>query len=195
MASAPGGNRRVDARRSRASILDAAIRELAADPERSVEAIAAAAGVTRQTVYAHFRSRDELLAAVLREVTDAAVAELDAIDLDAGSATDALLRLLEASARITSRHRPLFRLAGALPVAPEEDRRRHAPAVGRLQQVIMRGQGTGEFDDRLAPGWLAAVVVQVGHVAGAEVEADRMTPVQAVAALRTSVLRLLGAPG
>ena len=193
MAAVPGRNRRADAQRSRASILDAAVELLSADPERSLEAVAAAAGVTRQTVYAHFPSREHLLAAVLERVTDTAVAELDAVDLEAGSATDAVLRLLTASARLTARHRPLFRLAGARPMAPDEDRRRHAPAVERLGRVIARGQRAGEFDDRLPPGWLATVVVQVGHAAGAEVDAGALTPEEAAAALRISVLRVLGA--
>jgi AcrR family transcriptional regulator len=194
MASAAGGNRRADARRSRASILDAAVDLLSTDPECRVESIAAAAGVTRQTVYAHFSSREQLLAAVFQRVTETAVAALDAVDLDRGSATDALLRLLEASAHITARHRLLFRMVRELPVPIDGERRSHAPVVGRLRRLIMRGQRAGEFDNRLSPGWLAAVVVQLGHTAGDEVDAGRMTPDEAVLALRISVLRLLAQP-
>src|ERR687893_349782 len=98
----PARNRRADAQRSRSSILDAAVELLNSPADPSVEAIAAAAGVTRQTVYAHFPSRDTLLAAVLDRVTAETLATLDAVDLDAGSATEALLRLLDESARITA---------------------------------------------------------------------------------------------
>jgi AcrR family transcriptional regulator len=194
MASASGGNRRADARRSRAAILDAAVDLLSVDPECRVESIAAAAGVTRQTVYAHFSSRERLLAAVLQRVDESAAAALDAVDLDTGSATDALLRLLETSARITARHRPLFRMIRELPVPTADDRRSHAPVIGRLGQLILRGQRAGEFDGRLSPGWLAAAVVQLGHTAGDEVDAGRMTRDEAVLALRLSVLRLLADP-
>lgn len=145
----------------------------------------------RQTVYAHFSSREQLLAAVVQRVTETAVAALDAVDLDTGSATDALLRLLDASARNTAKHRLLFRMARELAPPMDDDRRSHAPVVGRLSRLIMRGQRAGEFDDRLSAGWLAAVVVQLGHTAGDEVDAGRMTRVEAVAALRTSVLRLV----
>jgi hypothetical protein len=58
--------------------------------------------------------------------------------------------------------------------------------------VITRGQRAGEFARGLSPGWLAAAVVQLGHTAGDEVDAGRMTPDETVVALRTSVLRLLG---
>jgi AcrR family transcriptional regulator len=193
MTSVPSRNRRADAQRSRISILDAAMELLSDDPESSMEAIAAAAGVTRQTVYAHFTAREHLLAAVLQRVTDTAVATLDALDLDGASATDALLRLLEVSARITASHRRLFRIARLLPVSPAEDRRRQAPALERLKRIIVRGQQIGEFDNRLPPDWLATAVIQLGHAAGDEVDAGTMTHDEAVRAMRISVLRVLDA--
>jgi AcrR family transcriptional regulator len=159
-----------------------------------MEAIATAAGVTRQTVYAHFSSREKLLAAVLRHATDAAVETLEALDLEAGSATEALLRLLEASARITERHRLLLRAVRPQPVSAGPDRRRHAPAIDRLSGIIVRGQRAGEFDSGLPSGWLAAVVLQLGHTARDEVDAGAMTHDEAATALRLSVLRVLGAP-
>ncbi|MEU4626492.1 TetR/AcrR family transcriptional regulator [Actinoplanes sp. NPDC023801] len=187
-------NDRADARRSRASIIDAAVDLLSTDPECRIESIAAAAGVTRQTVYAHFSSREQLLAAVLQRVTENAVAALDAIDLETGSATDALLRLLDVSARNPARHRPLFRMLGDLPAPPDGDRRSHAPVTGRLERLIVRGQRAGEFDSRLSAYWLATAVVQLGHAAGDEVDAGRMGREEAVLALRVTVLRLLVEP-
>ncbi|WP_203708893.1 TetR/AcrR family transcriptional regulator, partial [Asanoa iriomotensis] len=184
---------RSDARRSRASILDAAVVLLNEEPDPSVEAIATAAGVTRQTVYAHFPSREALLAAVLDRVTDEAMAELDAVDLDAGTATEALLRLLDTSARITARHRLLFQRANAVPVTPREDDERHQPVTARLIKVIVRGQRAGEFDDQLPPDWLATLTIRMGHAAAEEADAGRMSPAAADAALRTSLLRLLAA--
>lgn len=187
-------NNRSDARRRRLSILDAAISLLNAPTDPSLEAIAAAAGVTRQTVYAHFPSRDVLLAAALDRVTGEAMAELDAVDLDAGSATDALLRLLDASARVAARHRLLFQRTTAVPVTPQEDLERHQPVTARLVRVIARGQRDGEFDDRLPADWLAALTVRIGHAAGDEADAGRMSRARAAAVLRISLLRLLGVP-
>ncbi|OEV21023.1 TetR family transcriptional regulator, partial [Streptomyces nanshensis] len=78
--------RRADARRSRASILDAAIRLLNERPDASVEAVATAAGVTRQTVYAHFPSRERLLAATLDRLTERTAAAMAAAEPDSGPA-------------------------------------------------------------------------------------------------------------
>ncbi|MGW0520779.1 TetR/AcrR family transcriptional regulator [Crossiella sp. NPDC003009] len=188
-----GRKRRADAERSRASILGSAIRVLNADPDASVETIAATAGVTRQTVYAHFPLREQLLAAVLDHLTDEAVAAMDAADLDTGPAADALLRLLEAGRRTSGRYPVLLRKLSALPVSPPADHARHAPVADRLRRIIRRGQKTGEFDDQLSADWLVAVTIQLGHTASEEVEAGRMSSAQATAALHTSLLRVFRA--
>ncbi|WP_020667515.1 TetR/AcrR family transcriptional regulator [Amycolatopsis nigrescens] len=193
MSPPPARNRRADARRSRSAILDAAIRLLNSQPEVSVEAIATAAGVTRQTVYAHFPSRDQLLAAALDQVTEETVAAMDAVELDSGPAADALLRLLDASGRLAGRYSVLLQHTSSLPVSKEDDHERHAPVADRLRKVIQRGQANGEFDDRLAPGWLVAVTISLAHTAGEEVDARRMSETEAAEALRTSLFRVFGA--
>jgi AcrR family transcriptional regulator len=192
MTGSPVRRPRADAQRSRASILAATVEVLNADPEASVEAIATAAGVTRQTVYAHFPSREQLLVAVIGRLTDEAVAEMDAADLDAGPAADALLRLLEAGRRTTGRYPALFQKISSLPVSPDADERHHAPVADRLRRIIERGQESGEFDDQLRPDWLVAVTIKLGHTAAEEVDAGRMSHDEAAAALHTSLRRVFG---
>ncbi|MFE2932011.1 hypothetical protein [Streptomyces sp. NPDC059278] len=51
--------------------------------------------VTRQSVYAHFRSREQLLPAIVDRITEEIIAAMDAADLHTGPAADALLRLLD----------------------------------------------------------------------------------------------------
>ncbi|MBE9500412.1 helix-turn-helix transcriptional regulator [Streptomyces sp. GKU 257-1] len=188
-------NRRADARRSRASILDAAIRLLNERPDASVEAVATAAGVTRQTVYAHFPSRERLLAATLDRLTERTAAAMAAAEPDSGPAAEALLRLLDAAERCTAEHPGLVRAAAALPTDAREDAERHVAVAELLERVVRRGRHDGEFDDGLpAADWLVSAVIALAHTASeqAEAEAGRLPPDRAREVLRTSLLRLLG---
>ncbi|MGH3112703.1 MAG: TetR/AcrR family transcriptional regulator, partial [Gaiellaceae bacterium] len=80
----PRRRRRADAERSIAAILDAAIEVLSERPAASVEEIAGAAGVARQTVYAHYPSREALLQAVVDRALAETVAAIDAAEPDEG---------------------------------------------------------------------------------------------------------------
>ena len=71
---------RADARRNIAAILDAATQCLARDPDMSIAGIAAAAGVGRITLYGHFKTRANLVDAVLVRTVQRADAILDATD-------------------------------------------------------------------------------------------------------------------
>lgn len=193
MTSFPARNRRADARRSRTAILDAAARVLNADPDAGLEAIATAAGVTRQTVYAHFPSREQLLIAVVDRLTQEAVAAMDAAEPDAGPAADALLRLLDASAGTVRRFPVLLRKISSLPVGPRADHDRHTPVADRIKRVVQRGRQAGEFDDRLPLDWLVTATIKLAHAASEERDAGRLSGDEAEDALRTSLLRILGA--
>ena len=83
---------RADARRNVAAILDAATECLARDPDTSIAGIAAAAGVGRITLYGHFKTRADLVDAVLVRTVRQCDAILDATDTP-GDPADALARL------------------------------------------------------------------------------------------------------
>lgn len=70
----------------------------------------------------------------------------------------------------------------------------HAPIRDRLERLGRRGQAAGGFDDRLSPTWLLAATVALGHAAGGEVGAGRMSAQEARASLRHTVLRVFRAP-
>jgi AcrR family transcriptional regulator len=172
-------------------VLDAAVDVLGRHPDASVDQVAAAAGVARQTVYAHFPSRQLLLAAVIDRITTVALAALDTADVDSATATEALLRWLEATWQLFDRYPLLLHPAAAGGDASESDRQ-HAPVIARLELLIRRGQRTGEFDPAPSPAWLVAVTIALGHAAGTEIATGRMDSDEAAAALRHSILRVYG---
>jgi AcrR family transcriptional regulator len=192
IAGARRRRRRSDAERSAAAVLDAAVQVLGRQPDAKVEQVAAAAGVTRQTVYAHYPSRPQLVAAVIDHITVEAVAALDAADGDGGTAGEALLCWLDVTWKLFDRY-PLLLHPSATAADPADSDRRHAPVIERLESLIRRGQAAGEFDGALSPAWLVAAAIALGHAAGGEVAAGRMTTAQAAAVLSHSILRVYGA--
>jgi hypothetical protein len=62
----------------------------------------------------------------------------------------------------------------------------HTPFNERLRRLIDRGQHAGEFDPSLPPAWLLAATIALGHAAGDEVAAGRLSSGRAGAALRDS---------
>jgi AcrR family transcriptional regulator len=181
--------RRADAERSRAAILDAACRVLSEDPEARIEEIAQAAGLTRQTVYAHFPSRERLIGAVIDRVTAESVAVVEAAALDEGPPAAALVRLLRASWQFLARY-PFLLHGSIAELGPQEALERHEPVIAPLERLIARGQETGDFDRHLSRAWLLAAMIALGEAAGAEVGAGRMAAEEAAAALEHSILRI-----
>ena len=181
--------RRADAERSITAILDAATRVLGERPNASMEDIARAAGVTRQTVYAHFPSREVLLEALLNRATDRAVSTLDSADLEKGPAGEALLRFFDISWKIFTDEPFLLHLA--MPTASAEQvRDQHQPIIGPLGRIIRRGRRSGEFDRTLPVGWYVAATIALGHAASDEVRAGRMSAGEASKALKHSISKL-----
>jgi AcrR family transcriptional regulator len=181
--------RRSDAEQNTAAILRAAITALNAQPEASIEDIARAAGVSRQTVYAHFPSRESLLDAVIEQATAEVTAAFDAAGLDEAPPAQALTRLLDVAWAVTARYAFLWHLPE---VSQDQDRDRHGPVIELMQGIIRRGQDSGELDRDLSPAWLVAAVLALGRAAEDEVRAGRMTVEEATSVVHRSFLRLFG---
>ena len=190
----PTRRRRSDARRSIDAILSAARTVLGERPDASMEDIATAAGVTRQTVYAHFPSRDALIVALIEAARAEGLAAIDAAHLDTIPPADALGQFLDISWQLLRRY-PLL-LDPALNGTPRLDGSDpHLAVTTWLEQLIRRGQRTGDFDHTLSASWLAAAILGVGHTAAGQVAAGRLTTSTATATLLASALRLCGATG
>lgn len=181
--------RRTDAEQNFAAILDAAITVLAEQPDASIEDIANAAGVSRQTVYAHYASREALInAAIERGSTEVKLA-FEAAALEDLPPTKALVKLLDIVWETSARYPFVWH---APPVGPQDDLDRHGPMLGLVEALIRRGQATGDFDPRPSPTWLLAASLALTRAAEDEVKAGRMTVEQATNEVSHSILRLVG---
>jgi len=189
----PTRRRRSDARRSIEAIRTAARTVLGDRPDASMEDIATAAGVTRQTVYAHFASRDALIASLIEVAGAETVDAIDAARLDSLPPVDALRRYLDIGWQLIRRYP--FLLVPALARTPPGNEATHLAGTARLEQLIRRGQHTGDFDRALPADWLAAAVIGLAHTAADEVAAGRLTADKAYTVLSESALRLCVAAG
>jgi AcrR family transcriptional regulator len=187
----PARRRRSDARRSIDAILNAARTMLGERPDASMEDIATAAGVTRQTVYAHFPSRDALIAALLHVAGAETVAAIDAARLDTVPPADALRQFLDIGWQLIRRNPHL--LGPALTRNPPGSNDPHHAGTARLEQIIRRGQRAGDFDRTLPATWHTAAILGLFRTAAEQVAAGHLTTSKAATMLLKSALRLCSA--
>jgi AcrR family transcriptional regulator len=190
----PARRLRSDARRSIDAILNAARTVLGERSDASMEDIAAAAGVSRQTVYAHFPSRDALIGTLLQAVGAETVAAMDAADLDTAPPAEALRRYLDIGWQLISGN--AFLLGPALAQSPHPGHAgAHLAGVARLEQIIQRGQHAGDFDRALPAAWLTVAVVGLVRSAAEQFAAGHLATGEAAPMVLESALRLCGADG
>ncbi|SEG96833.1 DNA-binding transcriptional regulator, AcrR family [Nonomuraea solani] len=182
--------RRADAERNIAAILEAGTRLLSADHTASVAEIAKAAGVGRVTLYGHFPSREALVDAVMDHAVGVADAVLADESLDTLPAPEAMARLLRSSWELLDRHRRLF-MAADRALATERIREHHEGPLRRVERLIARGQGDGDFRTDLPLTWLVTTFFSIIHSAAQERETGRLAPDEAEQVLTRTMLSLL----
>ena len=132
---------RADARRSIASIIDAARAVLADDPRADMRTIADRAGVNRATVYRHFPSRDELLRAVYLEYVEHFTVAVEGLDRQTSDVLGELRRVTLEVLELVDHWRP-FRYSAPYPDGVADHRMRMG---GALVPLFELGQARGVF--------------------------------------------------
>lgn len=184
--------RRADAERNIEAIIDTALDQVLVGGELNMAAVARAAGLSRVTLYAHFPTRDALLDAVLQRAVARINAVLDRIP-PGGTARDEFTRLLHSSWQFLARHRHLYTIASAA-LAPAELRSYVDPVLGRVENLVARGQAEGDFRSDLPRPWLVATIYTLLHLAAEELNAGRLRADEADEVVAATVLAVLDLP-
>jgi AcrR family transcriptional regulator len=189
--TAPPQPRRADARRNIERILDAAVAELARDPDASMAAVARRAGVVRATLYVHFPTREALIGAVTERAMGEAATAIRAAEPDRGEPREALERVLAAAWHTLGRYHALVEITTRR--ASEDVRALHEPVLGQLRPLLERGQATGAFAADVPVEWLLTVVLELVHAASRELSAGRLSADAAERALMIAVVGAIAA--
>jgi AcrR family transcriptional regulator len=191
--SRPGSARRLrsDAERSIEAILDAALSCIQSDVDLTMSAVARKADVSRVTLYAHFPTRQALVEALVRRTVATSKPMVEAADIHAGSASDALARLLDSAWDVLSGFRRLHAVAASVTV-PARLRELHEPLFGPLDDLVARGQAEGDFNVDLPRDWLVATILDLLHLCAEEVDAGRLRHDEAGHVVTATLLGALG---
>lgn len=155
-----------------------------------MEEIATTAGVSRQTVYAHFASRDALVVALVTQAASEYDRLLDDAALDELPPDDALHGFLDAGWQFLKAF-PLL-LSSPIPL-PRPNPDPHEAVMPRLERILRRGQNDGVFRAAMPVGWLATAVLALHHTAASQLGAGHLTSDQARTLCLESARRVCGA--
>jgi AcrR family transcriptional regulator len=179
-------HRRATAERNIEAILDAAERLLEGGSQATIVAVAAEAGVSRVTVYAHFATLEQLLEAVVERAVQRTTEALDAVEPEQGPPLEALQRVIDVGWRDLDRNNAIAQAAGEL-LTPEALRRTHRAAHRRLRKLVDRGRRSGDFRTDVPAEWLVTAFHALIHAAGDDVRAGRIRASAALRALHVTM--------
>lgn len=149
---------RSDAERNQRALLEAAADALGRFPGASMAQVARTAGLARATLYRHFSSRQELLAAMRAEALVRAADAIARSRLEEGTALEALRRVIEALAFLGVRFRALLWEGADVDATFLQQR---AEVLAPLQEVVRRGQEAGQIRSDLSPEWVVTAMASL----------------------------------
>ena len=186
MSDHPVDHRRAIAERNVEAILDGAERLLARSEPISMSSVASEAGVSRQTLYAHFQDRERLLRAVVERAVHRWVAATEEVEPERGPAIEALVRLVTVGWQEISRSSHVARVA-SVELDPETVRRAHESGVELVRRLVRRGRRDGSFRSDVPAEWLVSAFFGLIHTARDDVSAGRLSSRAALRALTRTV--------
>jgi AcrR family transcriptional regulator len=186
-------HQRAIAERNVDAILDAA-EELLERGQANISAVAAQAGVSRVTVYAHFPTWDALLEAAVARAVGRTMAALEAADPGSGPPVQALERMLAAAWQHLARYSAMAQAVAEL-LSPEAVTRTHQAAHQTIGALVERGRADGSFRTDLPAGWLITSSIALIHACAEEVRAGRIDERDAVGVLTVTVRDLFTGTG
>ena len=139
--------RRSDALANREALIEAGIRVFSDDPDAGLARVAEEAGVSRRTLYGHFRSRAELIEALAAHVAERLVALVAQVPDD----PDPIVTLAR-TVRVIGRDLVTYRRLGRLALSEGADRSVHAHARAgsdRLRALVARAHQEALIDTAL----------------------------------------------
>jgi AcrR family transcriptional regulator len=186
-------HRRAIAQRNVEAILDAAEVLLERRSPATIANVATEAGVSRVTVYAHFPTRETILAAVVARAVQRATEAMDAAEPDRGPALAAFERVIAVSWQALSRS-PGLAQAAAEQLTPEVMTRAHDAGHRRLAVLIERGREEGSFRADLPTHWLVSCCFSLMHECGEQVRGGRMDEKAALGVLTITLRDMIAPP-
>jgi TetR/AcrR family transcriptional regulator, mexCD-oprJ operon repressor len=164
---------RAIAERNVGAILDAAEELLEERAAASISAVAARAGVSRVTVYAHFPTWEALLEAAVERAVRRTMTALEATHPDDGPPVQALERMLTAAWQHLARYGAMAQ-AVAEQLSSQAVTRTHQAAHRTVGGLLERGQADGSFRTDLPAAWLVTACIALIHACAQEVRAGRI---------------------